>query len=136
MVPAALRAGVDLGYEGDGLAMIRAEPVLLAELLRNLLDNAVAYAGPRAVVTLRTVVDMDVVVEVEDNGPGLSADRRAALAQGKRGAGSDVRRQGHGGYGFGLAIVQEIASLMEATVTFESGPDQRGLRVRIAFDPV
>lgn len=135
MVPAALKAGIDLGYEGAGAALIRAEPVLLAEMLRNLLDNAIAYAGTGAIVTLRTVVDAGVRLEIEDNGPGLSRESREALARGKRGVTAAARPHGQGGYGFGLAIVQEIAGLMRADVAFAPGPDGRGLTVRIGFDP-
>src|SRR6185295_7911309 len=51
MVPEAARRTVDLGYEGPTTAMADAEPVLLQELLRNLIDNAVNYAGPGARVT-------------------------------------------------------------------------------------
>lgn len=40
----ASAAGIDLGFEGDGQEMIRAEPPLIGELLRNLAGNAIAYA--------------------------------------------------------------------------------------------
>ncbi|MFN3607089.1 MAG: sensor histidine kinase N-terminal domain-containing protein, partial [Cypionkella sp.] len=53
MVPLALQAGIDLGYDGPSSAMAMAEPVLLGELLQNLLDNAIAYAGRGALVTVR-----------------------------------------------------------------------------------
>lgn len=44
-VPAASRATIDLGYEGLDDIFVQEEPVLFAEMLRNLLDNAIAYAG-------------------------------------------------------------------------------------------
>ncbi|TAG19856.1 MAG: sensor histidine kinase, partial [Rhodobacterales bacterium] len=52
-LPAAAEAGIDLGYEGVGEARALADPVLAAELLRNLVDNALRYAGVGAVVTVR-----------------------------------------------------------------------------------
>lgn len=127
--------GIDLGYEGPDRAEAMAEPVLAAELLRNLLDNALAYAGRGAVVTVRVRAspepDAAVVLEVEDNGPGLPPDRLAALQAGalpqrmapKAGA-SDAR-----GSGLGLAIVAEIADLFGATCRFEALADCRGLKV-------
>ena len=87
MVPAAITQDIDLGYEGIGHVMVAAEPVLLAELLRNLLSNAIRYAGRGAVVTVRVQKIADrIVLEVEDNGPGLSdAPNAAAAALGRRG---------------------------------------------------
>lgn len=49
-VPTAAEAGIDLGFEGEGPAFARAEPLLFGELLRNLLENAIAYAGNGAEV--------------------------------------------------------------------------------------
>lgn len=144
MVPAALRSGIDLGYEGADVAEVAADAVLLAELLRNLLDNALAYAGGEAQVTLRVrAAEGDttpVVIEVEDNGPGLPPERRAALAAGRRGmvmaTGDSMAEGGTGGYGLGLSIVQEIATLFEARLELDQQPAGRGLLVRLTFPPV
>jgi two-component system, OmpR family, sensor histidine kinase TctE len=132
--------GIDLGYEGPDRAEALAEPVLAAELLRNLLDNALTYAGRGAVVTVRVRTTGDaVVLEVEDNGPGLPPDRLKALQAGalpqrmalKAGASHA------GGSGLGLAIVAEIADLFGATCQFEALSEGRGLKVScwIPADP-
>ena len=128
--------GTDLGYEGPDRALALAEPVLAGELLRNLLDNALAYAGRGAVVTVRVRTEEDgVVLEVEDNGPGLPPDRLEAL---KAGAVPErMARQGGapqtGGSGLGLAIVAEIAGLFGATCRFDTLTDGRGLKVSCRF---
>src|SRR5204863_6133967 len=80
MVPRALAAGVDLGFdEGDGTApvTVTGHAFLLREALTNLIDNALRYAGRGSVVTVRVRVDdMHAIAEVEDNGPGVAqADR-------------------------------------------------------------
>ncbi|MFM7443151.1 MAG: sensor histidine kinase N-terminal domain-containing protein [Tabrizicola sp.] len=127
-------AEIDLGYEGPDTAKAQAEPVLVGELLRNLLDNALAYAGRGAVVTVRVRVEAEgVVLEVEDNGPGLPADRLAALQ-----AGALPQRMGPQaeGSGLGLAIVAEIAGLFGATCGFEPLAEGRGLKVSCRFRPV
>ena len=112
MVPAAAQAGIDLGYDGPRAAMLRAEPVLVSEALRNLLDNAITYAGRGATVTVRVgVAKNSVQLQVEDDGPGLSDARIAALAQRK---GAALTETAQGGYGLGLSIVQEIATLFGA----------------------
>lgn len=130
-LPAADAAGIDLGYEGPDRAEALAEPVLAAELMRNLLDNAIRYAGRGAVVTARIRPEGGaVVLEVEDNGPGLPPDRLQALQDG---ALPQRMAQQTGGSGLGLAIVAEIAGLFGAGCSFSAGPDGRGVRVSCRF---
>jgi two-component system sensor histidine kinase TctE len=103
--PRALAVGVDLGYEGVDALTIQGEPLLLREALNNLLDNALNYAGAGAVVTLRVTPQADaVVLEVEDNGPGLAP---AELTQVFERFWRASERPG--GCGLGLAIVAAIA---------------------------
>lgn len=131
LVPHALHRRIDLGYEGPDEAFARAEPVLLSEMLRNLIDNALAYAGEGAVVTVRVATTPDgLSLEVEDNGPGLPPDVLTAANQPRRGASRGQAGQGQG-HGLGLAITAEIAALFGATVTLAAGADGRGLRASV-----
>lgn len=137
MVPLALQREVDLGFEGPDEAYAMAEPVLIAELLNNLLGNAIAYAGHGAVVTVR-VRDYpgSVVLEVEDNGPGLSASQIAQARRRRRGPPMHAPaplKDHDAGYGFGLAIAAEIAALFGAEIQFQSGTDGRGLLASVTF---
>lgn len=134
MVPIASRAEIDLGYEGLEDSFVLAEPVLFAEMLRNLIDNAIAYAGKGSTVTVRTLAsDATVIVEVEDNGLGLTSDQIAALAHRRRDGMTGAALQSHAGYGLGVAIVQEIAKLFSAKQTFLAGPHGQGLIIRTTF---
>ncbi|HSX75364.1 MAG TPA: sensor histidine kinase [Shinella sp.] len=129
-VPAAAEAGIDLGYEGDGPALARAEPLLFGELLRNLVENALAYAGSGAEVTVRVRREAGaVLLSVEDNGPGIPPGRRDLVRQRfLRGEHRDAP-----GMGLGLPIVEEIAGLFDATMALDSGANGRGLCVTIRF---
>lgn len=162
LVPDALRCRIDLGYEGCDTAIVLAEPVLLAEILRNLIDNAIAYAGGGAVVTVRVRLDgRSVILEVEDNGPGIPADRlagivtqrrsiRAAAASGpaqdtgsgqparsgsgtESGAGTGAGPATAAGYGLGFAIVSEIAHLFSAEFSLAAGLGGSGLVSGLRF---
>jgi two-component system, OmpR family, sensor histidine kinase TctE len=111
-VPTALAAGIDLGYEGEDHLTHRANALLLREALSNLIDNAVRYAGKGSAVTLRVRRELanspsnkaTVVLEVEDNGPGLNEEARTRIFERFYRA-SDLP----GGAGLGLSIVQEVA---------------------------
>jgi two-component system sensor histidine kinase TctE len=146
-VPRAMAAGVDLGFDLQP-ALVEGRALLLQELLANLLHNALQYAGNGARVTVRTRAGrQEVLLEVEDNGPGIAAADRARVFE-RFDRGSRPRGSGSG---LGLAIVRDIARGHGATVTLaEGGEDTRvsdadgidrsadpgGLLVRIAFPPV
>lgn len=139
MVPLALERGIDLGYEGPERATAQAEPVLLAELLKNLLDNALAYAGSGAVVTVRLRIDdAAVTLMVEDDGPGLppavmqrlNAGRRDRMLRATAGAGAS-----EAGYGLGLGITAEIAALFGAGLHLQSGAGGKGLLATVRLRP-
>ncbi|AEG55995.1 sensor histidine kinase [Sinorhizobium meliloti] len=128
-VPAAGEAGIDLGFAGEGEHWIRAEPLLVGELLKNLIGNALLYAGRGAEVTVRVESrDHSVLLEVEDNGPGIPPElREAALKRFRRG-GEEAP-----GTGLGLPIVEEIVALYGGTMRLEEGDGGRGLKVVASF---
>lgn len=119
LVPRALQAGVDLGFdegqEGEvcgPVLHVRGIALLLGEALRNLLDNAIRYAGSGASVTVRVRRLEDMVrVEVEDNGPGVPETELEHVFE------RFVRATHDGtGCGLGLAIVREIIERHSGTV--------------------
>lgn len=128
-IPQASEAGIDLGFECEGRFEVRAEPLLMGEALRNLISNAILHAGAGAEVTVRLGRDDGAPwLEVADDGPGLSPERRA------RGAARFARGgDGAPGMGLGLAVVEEIAGLFGARLLLLEGGGGRGLRARIVF---
>jgi signal transduction histidine kinase len=76
----------------------------LAEMLGNLIENACRHAG--RVKISATVAEQSVCLEVEDDGPGIPAERLADAVR----AGVRLDEAGEG-YGLGLTIVQEMSSL-------------------------
>lgn len=128
-VPAAGEADIDLGFDGDGEAFIRAEPLLVAEMLKNLIGNALLYAGRGAEVTTRVLAEGgSVSLQVEDNGPGIRPEMRESVLRRFERGGSEAP-----GSGLGLPIVEEIAELYGATTRLSEGADGRGLKVTIVF---
>jgi two-component system sensor histidine kinase TctE len=124
--PRALKSGVDLGFEGQDNAIILGEPLLLREALSNLIDNALNYAGANSVVTLRVQQNSEgVIMEVEDNGPGLTEKDLPHVFE-RFWRASDLP----GGCGLGLAIVSEITR-RHGGVASAQNASTRGLIVRI-----
>ena len=127
-VPRAIARNIDIGFMLDN-APVTGNPVLMAELLSNLIDNAVRYTPLGGAVTIRTGVDHDeAYLCVEDTGPGIPEDKRSAIferfyrIEGSPGEGS----------GLGLAIVKEVADSHHATLSVQSA-ESSGLKIVARF---
>lgn len=142
-VPRAMEKHLDLGYDGaqPGTPGVKLQgnPTLLKEMIRNLLDNAVAYTPSSAqqpgVVTARVLSDpfgSALVLQVEDTGPGIPAAERELVFQPfYRVLGTNVD-----GSGLGLPIVLEIARQHGAAIEIEdarAGHSPPGTRVTVRF---
>ncbi|KAG0774003.1 hypothetical protein G6F22_014411 [Rhizopus arrhizus] len=134
-VPQALSLSTDQGFEGsDDPVEISGNPLLLAELLNNLVDNALRYTPRGGHITVRVQrVGDEAVLEVEDSGPGIPPEERERVFDRfyrVLGTASD-------GSGLGLAIVREIAQKHQATVVVSDHPnthsDLPGTRIRVVF---
>jgi two-component system sensor histidine kinase TctE len=126
-VPDAVSRQLDLGFEGiDRPARIIGVPVLIRELLLNLVDNAIRYTPAKGSVTVRIRQDgASAFLEVEDTGPGIpEGERQRVFDRFYRILGSNVD-----GSGLGLAIVREIAEQHDALlrVSFNPGASDAAL---------
>ncbi len=137
-VSASFTQRVDLGYEPPPAPLvIQGNAVMLRELLSNLIDNALRYAGAGASVTVRVRSDLDrAVLEVEDTGPGIAPQERTHVFERfYRILGSSAS-----GSGLGLAIVREIAQQHGAEIDLFNNPrslapKMPGTLLRLTFPP-
>lgn len=124
--PACRRQGIDLGAECPASPVtIHGVDWQVAEALGNLIDNARRYGAKRITVHSRTDPPC---LEVEDDGPGIPADRRRLVLRPFHRDRDDLE-----GSGLGLAIVDSIARQHGARLRLEDGRDGRGLRVIMRF---
>lgn len=90
----------------EGLPLIQADPVLVAQLLGNLLDNALHYSTGAVDLTVDTADGSDSLqISVKDRGPGIPPDQQAAIFEPY----SRNDHSGQRGAGLGLAVCRAIA---------------------------
>ena len=130
LAPQAHAAGIDLGLAAVDDVTVRAEPLLVEVMVRNLVDNAMRYAGRGASIDVGVVLDgaMTTLV-VTDNGTGLPAADLARLGQ----PFFRASQPSGSGTGLGLSIVARIAERHGGVVQSLPGPGNRGLRVRVSL---
>jgi signal transduction histidine kinase len=107
---------IAIEIEGDPQARFRGDVADLQEIFGNLLDNAAKWARTRVRVTAGAEGGRLRLV-VEDDGPGIPADRRAEALQ--RGVRLDTSRPGSG---LGLQIVDELCQVYGGSVELGSSP--------------
>ncbi|HSF97640.1 MAG TPA: DUF4153 domain-containing protein [Ornithinibacter sp.] len=93
---------------------VRADHARLAQLVANLVDNAVRHspAGGEVLVSARALDDTTWCLEVRDEGPGIPADRLERVFD-RFGSGDDSG----GGTGLGLAIARWVCELHGGTIS-------------------
>lgn len=135
VAPAAERVGahIDLADPPADPLRFRGNRSDLTDIVGELLENAVKYgaqagepAHVRAGVSLRGDA---VVLEIADDGPGLTAEERAASTTRFW---RSARTAGTRGTGLGLSIVQQLADANGGRLVLAAG-DPRGLVARVEF---
>ena len=120
-------AGCTLSLETHGPITGYWDPLRLARVLSNLLDNAIKFAPGRAIEISLTAKNGRAVLSVLDQGPGIASERLEDIFDPyKRG----VSSRNFGGLGLGLYVVRAIVEAHGGVVTVESKPD-RGTRFTI-----
>jgi signal transduction histidine kinase len=123
-----LHAGRGITVE-EGIAaqhVVRCQREDLDEMLGNLLDNACKWAKSRVAVA-SAENGANIVIDVDDDGPGLVPSMREKVLQ--RGVRADEAAPGSG---FGLAIVRDLADLYGGSIALESSP-LGGVRARLTL---
>lgn len=108
-------------------AVIHARPLVAETIFRNLMDNAIKYAGepPQVEVQVRVTDRGHVVTRIIDNGHGVPPElRKRIFGLFFRGGSELTRRQK--GTGLGLFIVSTLVRQMKGRVSVHDRPDQSG----------
>lgn len=133
----AVRKDIDLELDAAGEVMVLANPLLLHELVSNLVDNAIRYTPAGGKVSLRVSATamqgmQGGLLEIEDNGPGIApAEREKVFQPFYRAPASQAANAD--GSGLGLTIVRDIAAMHKAGIELADGREGAGLKVTVRF---
>jgi two-component system, OmpR family, sensor histidine kinase TctE len=137
---AAKVKSIDLGFDDNDVAsaIVDGHPILLKELLNNLVDNAINYTpdGGEVTVTIKRSLREGrwrIMLEIEDTGPGIDpSERELVFSRFYRVLGTLPA-----GSGLGLAIVKEIADQHDASIEIDYAHPKQvppGTRIRVVFE--
>ena len=115
-VPEAAAKGLELRVHATRLAT-RSDPVLVEQILRNLVSNAIRYTDRGRVLIGCRAHGPAVRVEVWDTGIGIAEDKGTRIFDEFYQADERDRRKG---LGLGLAIVRRVANLLSIRIELES----------------
>jgi two-component system sensor histidine kinase KdpD len=142
-LPSALEAAVERAEHATGRQVQRRlgphlpaaflDPVLLDQILANLLDNALKFSGAAGhVAILARREGAGVAIVVEDDGPGIPREDLGRVFDPFYRASRTDRVAA--GSGLGLAIANGLARAMGGQITAESPVrDERGTRITVRF---
>jgi signal transduction histidine kinase len=131
-VPAAELKGISLSCRDMGPVPVMGDPLLLAQAVSNLIDNALKYArdGGRVSVEVQRRPEGAVEIAVADDGPGISAAEK--LKAPERFYRGDTSR-GTPGVGLGLSLVAAVAKLHGGQLVLAD--NHPGLRAQMLVEP-
>ena len=118
--------GIDVTVFGGAEAVFTGEQQDLEEMVGNLMENACKWAKADVQVSVSDDAS-ELRIEVDDDGPGLTAEEREGAL--KRGVRLDETTPGTG---LGLSIVTELAELHKGVLELDEAP-AGGLRARLRF---
>ena len=110
-----------LDVEVDGTLLVRGDRNTLRQAVLNLVDNAIKYTPRGGTIRVRARGDdaRDVIVEVTDDGPGISAEHRERVFERFYRVEED-RSRATGGAGLGLAIARWAVELNGGRIELDS----------------
>lgn len=127
---AAAEKGVHLGLSADpNLPLVKVDPERMAQVLNNLVSNALRFTPAGGEVNLSAFADADkVYLRVQDTGGGISAEDLPSIFE-RFYRGDKARHMGAGDgrgseSGLGLAIAKSLTEAQGGTITVSSTPGQ------------
>jgi signal transduction histidine kinase len=130
--PAAELKGIDFKFRSSGPLWVSGDPVLLAQALSNLIDNALKYAPQSGTIEVAIQkLEGFAEISVADNGPGIGELEKTKVVE--RFYRGDASR-GTPGVGLGLSLVQAVAKLHGSALELEDNNPGLNVTLTLALD--
>jgi signal transduction histidine kinase len=114
--PVAELRGVTLSLEYSGDLVATVDPLLLAQAIGNLIDNALKFARDNGEIKVAAIRrESGVAISVSDDGPGIADAEKPKVTE--RFYRVDASR-GTAGVGLGLSLVKAVATLHRGSLDF------------------
>jgi signal transduction histidine kinase len=111
--------------------IVDADAVRLAQVVSNLVDNAVKYTPDAGHINVAVTADgREAVIVVQDDGAGIPSERVDSIFEPFVQLFAS-RNAAHGGMGLGLSLVRRLTELHGGTVDVTSGGQGRGSRFAV-----
>ena len=125
--------GIRLSVEVEGDPTAEVDPVLVGQVVWNLLENAIKFTPAGGAARVRVWPERDEVrLAVEDTGPGFGEVHDRLFDRFHRGDPARTPAQGTSGTGLGLAIVKAVVEAHGGGVSVRDRPGG-GARVEVYF---
>ena len=131
--PCLEAAGLKLEWSDDSEGVVaKLDPDVLEQVLLNLLDNLVKYAGDGKYAGVRLAREAKIVsMEVSDLGPGIPSEQRERIFETFHRV-DDSLTSNKPGCGIGLGIARKLVEDMGGRITCEAN-EPKGAKFRIVF---
>jgi len=129
----AVEPGRPITLDAPDQLIVQGDESRLNQVVVNLLANARAHTPPATPVRVRLTVEGErVVLEVEDDGPGLGPEPERVFERFYRA--DEARTRSSGGSGLGLSIVAAVSEAHGGRATAGTAPSG-GARIRVELPP-
>ncbi len=136
MEPVANKKNIQLYQDVNEQLTMKGDTNMIRSVFQNLLSNAIKFTheGGKAGIQASSGKDNNIIVEVTDNGIGMSEEhlKKLFVDEGQlttRGTGDEK------GSGLGLLLVKDFVSRHKGTIEVDSKPE-KGTTIRLIFPPV
>lgn len=128
---AVMKPGQSIVYSHTGEEFVETDPMLLGNIVTNLVSNAIKYSPENSRIFVTSAVDGKLRLEVKDNGIGIPLEDQKHLFKRFYRASNAGTVQGTG---LGLNIMKHYVDMLHGEIRLQSEPG-RGTEIQITFDP-
>ncbi len=124
------KPGQRICYSHTGAQEIKTDPVLLGNIVRNIVSNSIKYSPENSQISVSSTVNRKIYLAVEDSGIGIpAADQKHLFDRFYRASNAGAVQ----GTGLGLHIMKHYVQMLKGSVALQSEVG-KGTKIEVTFD--